>query len=88
MKTSSAKADYVGNDGAGVHLEIADISGVSGLMDLADGLLQNNASESDSGFEKDVLSGSGVDMHSLEQFLGEIDLAHLESMKGVGAQSK
>lgn len=119
VKTSSAKADYAGNDGAGVHIEIADISGLSGLMDLAGGLVQNTTSESDSGFEKDVLiggrtihekydarnkqgdlsvilakrfsidiSGNGVDMHSLEQFLGEIDLTHLESMKELGAQSK
>jgi hypothetical protein len=57
VKTSSAKADYADNNGAGVHIEIADISGVSGLMDLAGGLIQNTTSESDSGFEKDVQLG-------------------------------
>jgi Yip1 domain len=57
VKTSTAKADYAGNNGAGVHIEIADISGVSGLMDLAGGLIQNTTSESDSGFEKDVQLG-------------------------------
>jgi hypothetical protein len=57
VKTSSATADYADNNGAGVHIEIADISGVSGLMDLAGGLIQNTASESDSGFEKDVAIG-------------------------------
>jgi hypothetical protein len=57
VKTSSAKADYADNNGAGVHVEIADISGVSGLMDLAGGLVQNATSESDSGFEKDVAIG-------------------------------
>jgi hypothetical protein len=57
VKTSSAKADYADNNGAGVHVEIADISGVSGLMDLAGGLVQNTTSESDSGFEKDVAIG-------------------------------
>lgn len=57
VKTSSAKADYAGSDGSGVHIEIADISGVSGLMDLAGGLIQNTTSESDSGFEKDVSIG-------------------------------
>jgi Yip1 domain len=57
VKTSSAKADYAGNNGAGVHIEIADISGVAGLMDLAGGLIQNTTSESDSGFEKDVAIG-------------------------------
>ena len=57
VKTSSAKADYADNKGAGVHIEIADISGVSGLIDLAGGLVQNTTSESDSGFEKDVVIG-------------------------------
>ena len=119
VKTSSAKADYAGSDGAGVHIEIADISGVSGLMDLAGGLIQQTTSESDSGYEKDVviggrtvhekydarnrkgelsvvlvkrfsvdITGSNVDMHSLEQSLGQIDLGRLESMKDAGAQPK
>jgi len=57
VKTSSAKADYADNNGAGVHIEIADISGVSGLMDLAGSLIQNTTSESDSGYEKDVAIG-------------------------------
>ena len=119
VKTSSAKADYADNNGAGVHIEIADISGVSGLMDLAGSLIQNTTSESDSGYEKDVaiggrtvhekydarnkqgelsivlakrfsvdISGSNVNMGSLEQSLSQIDLARLESMKDVGAQAK
>jgi hypothetical protein len=119
VKTSSAKADYAGPDGAGVHIEIADISGVSGLIDLATGLIQNTTSESDSGYEKDVaiggrtvhekydarnkhgdlgiilaqrfsvdISGDNVAMSSLEQSLGQIDLARLESMKNAGAPSK
>lgn len=119
VKTSTAKADYAANDGSGVHLEIADISGVSGLLDLAGDLIQNTTSQSDSGFEKDVviggrtvhekydargkkgdlsvvvakrfsvdLSGTGVEMNALEQSLGQIDLARLESMKDVGAQPK
>ncbi len=119
VKTSSAKADYADNNGAGVHIEIADISGISGLMDLAGGLIQNTTSESDSGYEKDValggrtvhekydsrnkhgdlsivlakrfsvdISGDNVAMSSLEQSLGQVDLARLESMKDAGAQSK
>jgi hypothetical protein len=119
VKTSSAKADYSGKDGTGVHIEITDVSGVSGLLDLAGGLIQSTTSESDSGYEKDVsisgrtvhekydarekkselsvilakrfsvdLTGSGVDMRSLEQSLGQIDLARLESMKDAGAQPK
>jgi Yip1 domain len=119
VKASSAKADYQGSDGGSVHIEIADMSGISGLMDLAGSLVQNTTSESDSGYEKDVviggrsvhekfeahdrkgdlsvlvakrytvdISGTGVDMHSLEQSLGQIDLAHLESMKDAGAQAQ
>ena len=38
-------------------------------------------------FSVDV-SGTGVDMRTLEQSLGQIDLARLESMKDAGAQSK
>lgn len=57
IKTSTAKADYAGDDGAGEHIEIADISGVSGLVNLAGSLVQNTTSESDSGFEKDVVIG-------------------------------
>jgi hypothetical protein len=57
VKTSSAKADYAANDGSTVHVEIADISGVSGLMDLAGGLIQTTTSQSDRGFEKDALIG-------------------------------
>lgn len=119
VKTSSAKADYADNNGGSVHIEITDVSGVSGLMDLAGGLIQNTTSQSDSGYERDVqiggrtvhekydtpnkhgdlsivlvkrysvdISGQGVDMKALEQSLGQIDLARLESMKDVGAQSK
>jgi hypothetical protein len=119
VKTSSAKADYQGDNGAGVHIEISDISGVSGLMDLAGSLVQSKTSESDSGFERDqtiggrtvhekydtkarrgdlsvivakrfavAVTGDGVDMSALEQSLGQVDLARLESMKDQGAQAQ
>jgi hypothetical protein len=85
-------------------------------MDLAGSLIQNTTSQSDTGYEKDVviggrtvhekydahnrtgdlsvmlakrysvdITGNSVDMHALEQSLGQIDLARLESMKDVGA---
>ncbi len=53
VKTSSAKADYLGDNGANVHIEISDISGVSGLLDMAGSLVQNTTSESASGFERE-----------------------------------
>jgi predicted nucleic acid-binding Zn ribbon protein len=119
VKTSSAKADYQGDNGADVHIEISDISGVSGLMGLAGSLVQNTTSESASGFERDQdiggrsvhekydakakkgdlsvivakrfevdVAGDGVDMNTLEQSLGQVDLARLESMKEQGAQAQ
>ena len=119
VKTSSAKADYQGDNGASVHIEISDMSGVSGLMDIAGSLVQQTTSESDTGYERDQtisgrsvhekfdakakkgdlsvmlakrfevdVSGLGVDMSTLEQSLGQVDLARLESMKNQGAQSR
>lgn len=118
VKTSSAKAEYQGDNGASVHIEISDMSGVSGLMDIAGSLVQQTTSESDAGYEKDQtiggrsvhekydakakkgdlsvmlakrfevdVAGQGVDMNTLEQSLGQVDLARLESMKNQGAQS-
>ncbi|MEP6549131.1 MAG: Yip1 family protein [Gammaproteobacteria bacterium] len=61
VKTSSASGSYQGDNGASVHIEISDMSGVSGLMDLAGALVQNTTSESDSGFERDqTLDGRTV----------------------------
>jgi len=119
VTTTSANADYQGNDGADVHIEISDISGVSGLIDAAGSLVQNTTSESASGFERDQViggrsvhekydakakkgelsvilakrfevdvTGEGVDMNTLEQSLGQVDLARLESMKDQGAQAQ
>ena len=118
VKTSSAKADYQGDNGASVHIEISDMSGVSGLMDIAGSLVQQTTSEGDAGYERDQtisgrsvhekydarakkadlsvmlakrfevdVAGQGVDMKTLEQYLGQVDLARLESMKNQGAQS-
>jgi hypothetical protein len=119
VKTSSAKADYQGDNGAGVHIEISDVSGVSGLLDVAGSLVQNTTSESTSGFERDQaiggrsvhekydtkkkkgdlsvivakrfevdVAGNEVDMKTLEQSLGQVDLARLESMKDQGSQAQ
>lgn len=119
IKTSSAKAVYQGDNGADVHIEISDISAVSGLIDVADSVVQNTTSESTSGFERDQtisgrsvhekydakakkgdlnvilakrfevdVAGDGVDMNTLEQSLGQVDLARLESMRDQGAQAQ
>jgi hypothetical protein len=119
VKTSSAKADYQGDNGADIHIEISDVSGVSGLLDVAGSLVQNTTSESTSGFERDQaiagrsvhekydakakkgdlsvivakrfevdVAGNEVDMNTLEQSLGQVDLARLESMKDQGSQAQ
>ena len=119
VRVTSAKADYQGNNGAAVHIDITDMSAVSGLMGLAGTLVQTSTSESDSGYERDQViagrtvhekydtkarkgdlsvilakrfevdvSGDGVDMGTLEQSLGQVDLARLESMKDQGAHAQ
>jgi len=57
MQATNATGTYKGADGSTVELTIADASAVSGLMDLAESLPQTTNSESDSGYEKDVMLG-------------------------------
>jgi hypothetical protein len=52
VKTASATGTYQSGSGT-VHVEISDMTAVSGLMGMADALAQNTTSESDSGFERD-----------------------------------
>lgn len=76
IKTTSATADYADANGATVHLEIADMTGVSGLMDLADNLVQNTTSQSDAGYERDVtLNGrSAHEIYDARSKKGEISM--------------
>jgi hypothetical protein len=65
VKSSSASADYRGTDAGSANprmqIKIADISGISGLLDAASGLVQTGETQSDTGFEKDtVLNGRAV----------------------------
>jgi len=57
MQATHATGTYKGADGASVELTIADASAVSGLMEMAESLPQTTDSESDSGYEKDVILG-------------------------------
>jgi hypothetical protein len=52
VKTASASSTYQ-RGGSTMHLEITDMTAVSGLMGMASTLGQNRTSESDSGFERD-----------------------------------
>lgn len=117
VKASSAGATYGGGNGS-IVVKISDISGVSGLLDIAGNLEHTSDAQTATGFERDTtiggrsvhekfsnagrrselqvivakrfevdLEGSGVEMAALEQALGQIDLARLESMRNVGAQN-
>ena len=57
VKASSASANYKGPAGAGAQIKIADVSGVSGLLDVAGALAHSPTSESDTGYEKDTTVG-------------------------------
>lgn len=120
VKSSSATADYrgtaAGSSNPSMHIKISDMSGVSGLLDAASGLVPTGETQTDTGFEKDTVlsgravhekydrrsgdgevsaiiakrfsvevTGQGVDIAQLEQTLGSLDLARLESMKDAGA---
>jgi hypothetical protein len=120
VKSSSATADYQGTAAGSaipsMHIKISDMSGVSGLLDAASGLVPTGETQTDDGFEKDTVfngravhekydrrsgdgevsaliakrfsvevTGRGVDIAQLEQTLGSLDLARLESMKDAGA---
>jgi hypothetical protein len=57
VKGTSATATYRGDGDARQEIQIADATGVSGLMDLAGSLAGTTSSESDTGYEKDVTIG-------------------------------
>jgi hypothetical protein len=65
VKSSSAAADYqgtaAGSSNPSMHIKISDMSGVSGLLDAASGLVPTGETQTDTGFEKDtVLNGRAV----------------------------
>jgi hypothetical protein len=62
IKTATAQAEYHGANNQLIRVSIADISGVSGVLDLADALPKDTDSASDDGYEKDVTIG-GRPMH-------------------------
>jgi len=57
IKKTSATATYRGSGDARAEVNITDATGVAGLMDAAASFDVNSATESDSGFEKDVSIG-------------------------------
>jgi hypothetical protein len=57
VRESSATANYQGPAGVRAEIKISDLSGVSGLLDVANAVAQNTNSESDTGYEKDTSLG-------------------------------
>jgi hypothetical protein len=117
VKASSASASYAG-PGGHIRIKISDVSGVSGLIDIAGNMEHTTDAQTATGFERDTaingrsvhekftsagrqgelqvivakrfevdVDGSGVEMAVLEQALGQVDLARLESMRNIGAQN-
>jgi len=62
VKTTSAEAEYHGANKQVIKIIISDISGVSGVLDMADALPKDTDSANDEGYEKDVTVG-GRSMH-------------------------
>jgi hypothetical protein len=57
IKGSSATGTYQGDGNSQVHVKIADIAGVSGLVDMAGAMVQDANSESDTGYERTTTVG-------------------------------
>ena len=57
VRKTSATGTYRGAGNAREEVQISDDTGISGLMDVADSIDVNGATESDTGFEKDVSLG-------------------------------
>jgi hypothetical protein len=62
IKTATAQAEYHGAGSQLIRVSIADVSGVSGVLDLAGALPKDTDAASDDGYEKDVTIG-GRSMH-------------------------
>jgi len=61
VKASSANATYTGPAGSQIQVTISDVSGVSGLIDIAGGLAKTTDSQTATGFERDTtVSGRSV----------------------------
>jgi Yip1 domain/zinc-ribbon domain len=75
VKTSSAVGDYKDDKGGHVKVKITDVSAVSGLMDIANGMVGATHSESSTGYEKDVtVSGRSLhEKYDAQAESGEVD---------------
>ena len=62
VKSASAAAEYRGAGNQVIRVSISDVSGISGVLDLADALPKDTDASSGEGYEKDVSVG-GRPMH-------------------------
>lgn len=62
VRSSSAHAEYHGSGNQSIQVSITDLTGIAGVMGLADAMPKDTDSESDDGYEKDVTVG-GRPMH-------------------------
>jgi Yip1 domain len=76
VKESSANATYSGPAGSQIQVTISDVSGVSGLIDIAGGLSKTTDSQTATGFERDTkVSGRSVhEKYTTANRSGELQL--------------
>jgi hypothetical protein len=75
IKGSQATADYQGQNGTRAQIKIVDASAVSGLINIAQSVMQNQSSESDTGFEKQANIGGRLvhEKYNSQSRHGELD---------------
>jgi hypothetical protein len=71
VKQSSAKAEYHGAGNQSIQVSITDLTGIAGLMGMADAMPKDTDAESDGGYEKDVTVG-GRSMHEKYTKAGQL----------------
>jgi hypothetical protein len=81
VKSSSATADYrgasEGSSDAHVRIKISDMSGVSGLLEAATGLAPTGETQTDTGFEKDMVVNGRVIHEKYDRKSGDGEVSAL-----------
>ena len=71
VKSSTASASYGGAGASAIHIKISDLSGVSGLMDIASNLDHTTDAQTATGFERDGTELLGTVPKQLQVIVGK-----------------